>query len=124
MLCWTNCAIACIFANCGSFPAVRVATCCLISGDASRRPARRPEYHLPMSLQPANPLTALPSGGNSVTIICPITPLTGGIAGSLRIGPTSVTVHCQRLLPPSVGLSSGWLSHADLYSHPGGSCKE
>src|SRR5579871_505279 len=124
MLCCTNCAMACIFANCVSFPAVIPATCCLISGDASKRPARSPEYHRPISPQVAKPVEAFPPGGNNVTTICPVTPLTGGMSGSARIGPTSVTVHCQTLLLDSLDFTSSWLSHLDLNSHPGGNCRE
>src|SRR5215472_9118561 len=124
MLCCTNWAMACIFANCVSFPEVIAATCCLISGDASKRPARSPEYHRPISLQAANPVEVRPPEGNNVTTICPVTPRMGGMAGSVRIGPTSEIVHCHRLLADSLGFTSAWLSHEALNSHPGGNCRE
>src|SRR5690349_11330564 len=116
--------MTCIFANSAGFPTVMASTCCLISGDASNRPARSPEYHRPISLQAANPVGALPPAGNNVTTICPVTPLTGGIAGSVRMAPTSATVHRQKLLLDSLGFTSAWLSHEALNSHPGGNCRE
>src|SRR5215472_5538752 len=99
----TKFAIAFIFVSVEGAEAVKDATFCLMSGEASSRPLSRFEYHDPMSCQLLNPLFPGPPGGYSDTIICPISPCMGGIFSSSRNPFTSDTVHCHRLFPPCTG---------------------
>src|SRR6266849_562827 len=100
--------------------AVRDATFCLISGEASRRPWVSPLYRVPISDQLRKPRFA-PPGGTRDTIMSPATPFHGGISASLLTGGTSFTRHCHWLFPLAVACTSGWFNQTDLYSQPAGS---
>src|SRR5450631_1531173 len=106
MSCCTNRARARILSRGVLAEAVRVVTCCLISGDASRRPLVRLRYQFPISSQLPKPFAVAPPGGKKETIIWPAIPSIGGISASLRIAFTSLTDHSHWLLPPCVGLVS------------------
>ena len=70
-----------------------VATCWVISGDASRRPLVKLRYQLPIPSQLEKPFAEAPPGGKKDMIICPATPSIGGISASFRIAFTSLTTH-------------------------------
>src|SRR5258708_34347257 len=124
MSCCTKSPMACIFCSCVVFDAVNLDTSCLISGDASTLSPTRLEYHFPIVFQSIFALRFEPPDVKKDTIIWPLTPRMGGMNCSFRIPVRSFTVHCQVLLPASVGFTSGWLSQETLYSHPGGSWSE
>src|SRR5271170_6017938 len=108
MSCCTNSAIACIFCNCPVFPAAKVFTSCLIGSDAPVCPLYRLPSQLPMLCQLANSFFRdVPPAGKNDTIICPATPLHGGMSGSYLIPLTLLTTHCDTLPLPSVGFASG-----------------
>src|SRR5216684_2202792 len=117
--------MACIFCKVVVFEASSLATCCLISGEASTRSPTRLEYHFPIVSQSIFVFRfGLAEDVEKDTIICPSTPRMGGMNGSLLIPFRSLTVHCHELAPVPVGLTSGWFSQETLYSQPGGSWME
>src|SRR6266496_3307594 len=106
MSCWTKLARTLILSSVLGDEAVRAATFCLISADASSRPATRPLYQVPISRQSLNALFEVPPGGKRDTIISPATPARGGIRSSSRIAFTSETVQSQTFDPAGVGFTS------------------
>src|SRR2546421_7592599 len=106
MSCCTNWDRALILASGVTAEAVRVVADCLISAEASRRPAVKLRYQFPISCQLPKPLEDGPPGGKKDTTICPAIPAIGGISSSLRIAFTSLIAHCHWLLP-WVGFTSG-----------------
>src|SRR6266567_1690596 len=106
MSCWTKLARALILSIVLADEAVKAATFCLISGDASNRPATRPLYQVPISRQSLNTLLEVPPGGKRETIISPATPGRGGICSSSRIPFTSEIVQRHTFGPAGVGLTS------------------
>src|SRR2546430_16244011 len=100
-----NRARACIFARGVFNEPVRVTTCCLISGEASRRPWVSPLYQAPMSFHVRNP-RLVPPGGMRETTMEPATPLHGGISGSHFTSGISFTIHCDWPLADELDKSS------------------
>src|SRR5690348_6878785 len=106
MSCWTKLARALILSIGLGDEAVRAATFCLISADASNLPATSPLYQVPISRQPLNTFAEDPPGGKRETIISPATPGSGGICSSFRIALTSVTLQRHAFAPAGAGLIS------------------
>src|ERR1700674_4197109 len=105
MSCCTKFAIAPILARGEGKDPVRAATSCLIAGEAFSLPLVKFEYHVPISRQLLNSFRSeAPPGGKNAPIMCPATPSIGGISSSFRIPLTSLTTHCQPLLPLCTGL--------------------
>src|SRR5438270_2210782 len=96
---------ACILAS-GVFDTpVKAVTCCLISGDGSRRPWLRLLYQTPISFQLTNPRLA-PPGGMMDRIINPATPFQGGISASHFTSGMSFRIHCHWPLAEEAGARS------------------
>src|SRR5207249_9693155 len=106
MSCWTKLARTLILSRVLGDEAVRAATFCLISAEASNRPAIRPLYQVPISRQSLNTFAEAPPGGKRDTIISPATPGNGGICSSSRIPFTSEIVQRHTFGPAGVGFTS------------------